>query len=285
MLSQACIISFQELLSEKIVRTQPLYGGDINEVYVLSTATRRVVVKVNNTIQFPNMFQEEAKGLDLLKQSNSFKIPKVFGYGEVKDGNSFLLLEYIGESNNTKSFSETFGTQLASLHSYTSSYFGFETNNYIGSLPQYNSFCDNASDFYITQRLQPQFELARQKGFTFQEENTLYNSLKDSIPDEKPSLIHGDLWSGNYIVGSDTTIFLIDPAVAFAPREMDLGMMHLFGGFPEQLFEVYNEVFPLQQDWKKRLPLWQLYYLLVHLNLFGASYYPRIKSILKQYTS
>ena len=284
MLSKKSITAFEELLSEQILSVQPLYGGDVNEVYVLLTETRKVVVKINDALRFPKMFEEEAKGLQLLEQTKTIKVPKVLDVGVVK-GKAFLLLPYINEGKEFDGFSEMFGTQLTKLHSCSASRFGLESHNYIGSLPQYNEFCTTASDFYISQRLQPQFEWAGQKGFMFNEEDSLYKILEDIIPNEKPSLIHGDLWSGNYIIGSDHSIYLIDPAVAFAPREMDLGMMYLFGGFPERLFEVYNEEFPLQQGWKKRLPLWQLYYLLVHLNLFGASYYPRIKSILQQYTS
>ena len=104
------------------------------------------------------------------------------------------------------------------------------------------------------------------------------------IPDEKPALIHGDLWGGNYLVNGNGDPCLIDPATAFAPREMDLSMMQLFGGFDKELFNSYKKEFPLESGFEERIPLWQLYYLLVHLNLFGAGYKSQVTSIIKQFS-
>ena len=160
---------------------------------------------------------------------------------------------------------------------------GLEKDNFIGSLPQYNYHCRSAADFYIEQRLQPQFTMAGQRGFVFDNLNACYRNMRDEIPNEASSLIHGDLWGGNFMVNEQGLPCLIDPAVAYASREQDIAMMHLFGGFDTQLFEIYNEEFPLQQGWKDRLPLFQLYYLLVHLNLFGDSYYQSVKRIVDKY--
>ncbi|MBQ4818519.1 fructosamine kinase family protein [Aquimarina sp. MMG016] len=283
MISSELIKHFETLLSEKIISTAPLSGGDINEVYILVTSTQKVVVKINSASQFQGMFQAEAIGLRELKDSKTFIIPEVLHYGELDDV-SFLLLEYIDSGMQSNDFWKVFGQQLAALHQNSRPYFGLETDNYIGSLPQYNTKQASASEFYITQRLIPQFKLAIQNGFSFSDVDVFYRNIENEIPNEKSSLVHGDLWNGNFMVDASGKPSLIDPAVAYAPREMDIGMMHLFGGFDNELFEVYHEVFPLDGNWKNRLPIWQLYYLLVHLNIFGSSYYKRVKSVLDLYS-
>ena len=126
--------------------------------------------------------------------------------------------------------------------------------------------------------------MASENGFQFKKLTSFYKTISKIIPNEAPSLIHGDLWSGNYMVSKKSQAVLIDPAVAFAPREMDIAMMKLFGGFSEELIINYNSIFPLEKGWEDRVSLWQLYYLLVHLNLFGSSYLPKVKSIINKYS-
>ncbi|WP_405208198.1 fructosamine kinase family protein [Aquimarina sp. LLG6339-5] len=283
MLSKELIKHLENLLSEKIISTKPLSGGDINEVFILTTNNRETVVKINSASNFPRMFKAETRGLQELIDANIFKIPEVLLFGKVADV-SFLLLEYIESGNKAQDFWSIFGEQLANLHQQSNPYFGFESDNYIGSLPQYNSKYSSASEFYITQRLQPQFEMAIKRGFSFSGLDSFYVAIENEIPDEASSLIHGDLWSGNFLIDINGSPCLIDPAVAYAPREMDISMMHLFGGFEYELFEVYNDIFPLVDGWKTRMEIWQLYYLLVHLNLFGISYYNGVKSIVGRYS-
>ncbi|WP_103867378.1 fructosamine kinase family protein [Aquimarina sp. I32.4] len=213
---------------------------------------------------------------------SAFTIPKII-YCDNFEDIAFLMLTYIDSGKKNDDFWEMFGEKLALLHQQKQSCFGFENDNYIGSLFQQNQLCDSPYKFYTTQRLQPQFELAQQKGYVFSELNVFYKNIEDEIPNEQPSLIHGDLWSGNFMIDKKGTPCLIDPAVSYAPREMDIAMMHLFGGFDSQLFDVYDEIFPFIDGWKNRLSLWQLYYLLVHLNLFGDSYYNQVKTIVKSY--
>ena len=107
--------------------------------------------------------------------------------------------------------------------------------------------------------------------------------ISEEIPNEPPSLIHGDLWNGNYLVSEAGKPVLIDPAAAFAPREMDIAMMHLFGGFSTTLFQAYQEIHPMEKNWEDRISLWQLYYMLVHLNLFGSGYLKQVEAILAKY--
>ncbi|MBW1294392.1 fructosamine kinase family protein [Aquimarina litoralis] len=282
MLSALQIQYIEDLLNDKVKQSQPLSGGDINDVYLLDTVNLQVVVKKNSASRFPDMFEKEAQGLKVLRDTKTFTIPEVLGIGALSD-TSFLLLEYIQPQEKHKDFWEIFGSQLASLHQNSTSHFGFESDNYIGSLWQYNKLCNSSVDFYITQRLQPQFILASQKGFSFQNLDVFYKNIEKEIPNELSSLIHGDLWNGNYTIGIKGFPSLIDPAVAYAPREMDIAMMHLFGGFDPQLFLIYNEIYPLQGNWKDRMSLWQLYYVLVHLNIFGSSYYNRVQQIINRY--
>lgn len=262
--------------------TKRLTGGDINDVFLLSCTAGQYVVKVNHATKFPGMFAAEAKGLELLRQSNSFKIPTVIGDGTIGE-KSYLLLEYIPEGNPTGAFWESFAWHLAQLHQTTQEDFGLDHDNYIGSLPQQNTHHDSASEFYITQRLEPQFRLASDNGFDFKKLDLFFKHISDEIPEEPPALIHGDLWAGNYMVSKDIEPVLIDPAVAFAPREMDLGMMQLFGGYPQETFDIYDSIFPLTPDWKQRMDIWQLYYLLVHLNLFGSGYLRQVKAVISKY--
>lgn len=267
----------------KLKNFQRLAGGDINAVFLLVTSTEKYVIKLNDKSAFPNLFQEEALALEALAKTNSFRIPNVICTGACKN-QSYLIMEYIETGTEKKSFWEDFGIHLAELHGNTNNHFGWESQNYIGSLQQYNNLCTNSADFYISKRLQPQLKQAQEKGFTFQHLDDFYANVAAFIPKgEKPALIHGDLWSGNYMIDANHKPVLIDPAICFASREMDLAMMQLFGGFPNRVFEVYQEYFPLPSDWKSRIELYQLYYLLVHLNLFGSSYLNRVQQIIKGY--
>ncbi len=266
-----------------IRRVDRLYGGDINKAYLVQSESNDYVVKINSARLYPNMFETEAMGLSLLSSSNSFRIPEVVSVGEF-DGHSYIMMEYIATGSASGSFWNDFSLNLASLHKNTQKSFGLDHSNYIGRLPQYNGEESTASEFYIQQRLEPQFKMAFDKGYEFYDLERFYSIISEEIPDEVPSLIHGDLWSGNYLISDKGEPTLIDPAVAFAPREMDLAMMQLFGGFSTEVYSLYNEQFPLIEEWEERTKLWQLYYLLVHLNLFGSGYLHQVQSIVKQYS-
>ncbi len=261
----------------------PLQGGDINEVFLLKCDAGDFVIKQNNAHRFPKMFEAEAHGLALLRNSQSFKIPKVIAYGN-EENTSYLLLEFITKGTPSSGFWKDFAQHLAKLHKTTTENFGLTHHNYIGSLSQINKPESFASEFYINQRLEPQFKLASEKGFPFSSLDLFFKNISEEIPKEVPSLIHGDLWNGNYLVSENNEPVLIDPAVAFAPREMDLAMMQLFGGFPQEVYDTYHELFPLNHNWKNRIPIWQLYYLLVHLNLFGSGYLSQVTKIIKSFS-
>lgn len=279
---QHIIPDIEANLNLKIFNSTPLSGGDINDVFLIETNSDKLVVKVNSASAFPDMFEAEKEGLDALRKTNAIKIPEVFSVGS-NNGITYLLLEYIPQRPESENFWEDFAEKMALLHQNTNKKFGFNNSNYIGSLPQSNEWCASAYEFYITQRLNPQFKMASVKGYSFKNLSTFYKKLEEIIPEESASLIHGDLWNGNYIVDNHGQACLIDPSVSYSHREMDIAMMHLFGGYSQILFNIYNEIFPLKEEWKSRLDIWQLYYLLVHLNLFGSSYYGSVEKILKKY--
>lgn len=258
------------------------YGGSINAVYLLDTSEGKLILKLNDLLEYPGMFDAEKLGLQTLSKTKAIDVPNVFEAGAI-DTTAFLLLEYKAEAPADRNFSDIFARQLAALHKNSADKFGFQASNYIGSLPQYNSHSTTAADFYLSQRLEPQFELAGKNGFIFANQSSVMKNIAAAIPDEPPSLIHGDLWVGNHLVNEDGLPCLIDPAVSYGPREMDLAMMKLFGGFSKNIFSAYNNHFPLPIGFEKRVSLWQLYYLLVHLNLFGTGYLNSVKRILKEY--
>ena len=260
-----------------------LAGGDINDVFLLKCSSESYVLKLNLDAKYPGMFEAEAKGLELLALSQSFRIPEVHHWGTL-DAYSYLLMEYIPSGDRSPDFWQNFAENLVKLHRTSDDHFGLEYSNYIGSLPQRNQAFDDASEFYISERLEPQLKMASDHGYSFPGLEKALKNIAEVIPKESPTLVHGDLWSGNYLVSSSGEPVLIDPAVAYAPREMDLGMMLLFGGFSSEVFERYNEIFPMAPGWEERVPLWQLYYLLVHLNLFGSGYLGRVRDIFRRYT-
>lgn len=261
-----------------------LTGGDINDVFMISSKEdKKSVVKINDAAKYPGMFEAEKSGLEQLARPGVIDIPEVLAVGKIKD-TAYLLLEYKASAPKALDFAETFGKQLAALHKTTSDEFGFSEDNYIGSLSQKNRSSKTAADFYISQRLEPQLKMAKDQGHSLQITGDFFKNISKIIPNEPPALIHGDLWNGNYLVNEKGKPCLIDPATAYAPREMDLAMMKLFGGFDPKIFNVYDEVFPLISGFEKRIPLWQLYYLLVHLNLFGSGYKNSVTTILKSFS-
>jgi len=256
-------------------------GGDICEVFLITASkNEKFILKLIDATGIPDMFPKEMNGLNALKKTGCIDIPAPIATGELDDY-SYLLMEYREKGKAPGDFWEKFGEQMACLHKHTNKEFGFSEDNYIGSLLQKNTWTRDASRFYINQRLKPQLELA--KGFDLNISEDFLENIAENIPDEPPSLIHGDLWNGNFLINAEGAPSLFDPAVTYAPREMDLAMMKLFSGFDRKLFDVYNEEFPLERGFEERLPLWQLYYLLVHLNIFGKGYRNQVVNIIKKY--
>ncbi|XCF05683.1 fructosamine kinase family protein [Tamlana crocina] len=279
-------IHLSGILNEDICSMSPVHGGDISTAYKIETATNAYFLKTNQASSALTMFEIEANGLNLIGSTNTIKTPKVLFCNRFGN-HAFLLMEFIeSKSPSAKDF-EHLGQQLAQLHQCSSKNFGLETDNFIGSLPQSNTQHSNWVDFYIHERLQPQFKLAHQKHLLTSSEipsvKKMNNSLSPLFKNIKPSLLHGDLWSGNYLISKDGTPYLIDPAVYFGHNEVDIAMSKLFGGFGESFYQSYVEIFPFSDETSARIDIYQLYYLLVHLNLFGNSYRNSVKTILEKY--
>jgi protein-ribulosamine 3-kinase len=270
------------------VRVQRLHavgGGCINNAVHLVTSSGSFFLKTNEATLYPGMFEAEAMGLKMLKEQGVIGVPGVIGSG-VEGNQSFILLEYIGSGKKIPDYWQDFGRSLAALHQVTSNRFGLDHDNYIGSLPQQNSAERTWVEFYITKRLQPMVEMAANARKPSEDWimrfDTLYKKLPGMLPEEPPSLLHGDLWNGNFMTAKDGRAWLIDPAVYFGNREMDLAMTRLFGGFEEGFYDAYHEAFPLLPGWRERIELYQLYPLLVHVNLFGGGYIGKVKDILNR---
>jgi fructosamine-3-kinase len=196
-------------------------------------------------------------------------------------------LEWLEKGAPKKDMWENFGRGLAIMHKQPQEYFGSNENNYIGSLDQNNDPHKEWHSFYTECRIKPLVKKLFDTGIfsstDIRDADLLCNSLKTILPIEPPSFLHGDLWAGNYMITSSGYAAIFDPAVYFGHREMDIGMTRLFGGFDQRFYEAYHETYPLEKEWEKRLPITQLYPLLVHAVLFGGHYISEVKHIFSAF--
>ncbi len=278
--------AIEAALGTSVEKVSPISGGDINIARLIETPKGNFFVKINDSPQSAKMLETEASGLRLLAKSGVIGIPEVIAQGTTS-GTAWLVLEYIPSGSPSKVFWEDFGRSLAALHQQTSEHFGLDHDNFIGSLPQSNTPKPDTIIFLIEERLRPQLKLALQAGQLKSQDaqnfEVLFKNLPQLIPDEPPALLHGDLWSGNYLCSNAGKPILIDPAVSFAHREMDLAMSRLFGGFSGRFYDAYFEAFPTEPGLEGRLGIYQLYYLLVHVNLFGRGYVGQVRTVLSRY--
>ena len=271
----------------KVQSSASTSGGCINQTSVLRlTNDERVFLKYNSHPP-ANFFNVEARGLKLLAQTaKGPRIPKPLALQDCAKP-TFLILEYIEESSPGQDFSVRFARSLAELHQTSHDSFGLDHDNYIGSTVQKNAQETNGIDFFRDQRLRPQQELARKTLPPSTDKNLskLYDRLENylDISGEKPALLHGDLWSGNYFPDTDQIPCIFDPAVYFGLREADLAMTELFGRLPQKFYDAYHEAFPLNPGYEERKDLYNLYHLLNHLNLFGGSYLASVEQVVRRY--
>jgi fructosamine-3-kinase len=267
-------------------------GGSINDAYRLETNEGPFFVKVNNHDAIPSFFEAEADGLARLQGTNTLRVPRVIAHGEDHD-DAYLLMEHIEHGTRNEGYWVALGRSLARMHRHTQEHFGLERPNYIGTLKQLNEPVRSATSgggfatFFQQRRLEPMVKMARDKrklddAITLRFER-LYSRLGDLFPPEPPALLHGDLWKENCLVGTAGEPVLIDPAVYFGHREMDIAMTQLFGGFDEEFYTAYNSEWPLEQGWEGRMDLCNLYPLLVHVNLFGGGYVAQLNAALQRY--
>lgn len=273
-------------IGESIESFSFLSGGCINKGGRLTTSGGSFFLKWNDEKKFPGMFFAEARGLALLRKAKGLAVPMVVQTGSA-GGLQFLLLEYIESGTRSGSFWKNFGAGLATLHKSSAPYFGLDHDNYIGTLPQFNTTQSTWVNFFKEHRLNAQLKIAidhnKLETDILKKFNLLFTELSSLLPDEPPALLHGDLWSGNVMVNSSGDPCLIDPAAYYGHREADLAMTQLFGGFDSSFLKSYTEVFPLADDFHNRFDLYNLYPLLVHLNLFGGGYKSQIVSVLKRF--
>ena len=286
-------------------------GGDINEARCIELSNgESIFVKFNSAANM-GFFEAEEKGLHAIALTDSIRTPKLLFRGLDKaSGKSFLAMEYISDDGKKEDFWEMFGRNLASMHlsgtdafvgadasdgagiscvtdlSLSNGRFGFDSDNYIGATRQINSPRSTWIDFFRECRLEPQFRMAED----YFDDTAVRCILKllDRLPDllvepKQPSLLHGDLWSGNYIIGRDGEAWLIDPAVYVGHAEADLAMTELFGRFPAEFYEAYSAVNPIGPGYSDRRDLYNLYHLINHLNLFGGTYYPAVMRIVGEF--
>ncbi|MGC4095244.1 MAG: fructosamine kinase family protein [Polyangiaceae bacterium] len=269
------------------VRLEPVSGGDINEAYRVQSARGACFVKTNANAP-ASLFPAEARGLEWLRRGGALRVPEVRFVSEPDEPVRYLVLEYIEAGRPARDFDERLGQGLAALHRSGLAEFGLDHDNFIGSLPQSNAAAPSWAEFYVQRRLEPQLaratasrrvSYAMRRGF-----ERLFAKMAELVgPSEAPSRLHGDLWGGNLYVDSHGAPCLIDPAVYAGQREVDLAMMRLFGGFAERVFAAYDEAFPLLPGAAERVALYQLYPLMVHVNLFGGSYVGSVERALTRY--
>jgi len=278
----------EEKLKIKIKSLSSLSGGCISDAYKITMSDgSNYFLKYDHSTS-NDMFIKEANGLKELAKANAIRIPNVLSFDE-----DYILLEYIPTGNKKKDFFEEFGRSFAEMHKFTSESFGFYEDNYIGSNPQKNIPVENEKkswvSFYFNKRILFQLQLAEKLGNSTDAlrkgVSKLENIIQEIIGDtkEKPSLLHGDLWGGNYMVDENGNAVLIDPAVYYGHREADLGMTKLFGGFSSEFYRAYVETFPLEDGHEYRENIYKLYQVLNHLNLFGGDYYSQALSLIKFY--
>jgi fructosamine-3-kinase len=261
----------------------PIKGGDIGEAYKLTIGLDRFFLKIYSGKRAESQIKGEIAGYKLIQSSNTILMPSVIA-SDYLNNEAYLILEYIEQKIPNKTDFERFGYKLRSLHNHTGNQFGSLNDNMIGELHQSNILNNNWSDFFTKERLIPQLRLAIGAGFIntnkFIKENQMKSIMSELLPNDKPSITHGDLWSGNFIIDHRGVPYLIDPSSYYGHGEVDIAMTRLFGGFDNAFYSGYYG------DKKIRFKyhdIYQLYYLLVHLNLFGVSYLGAVTSIMNKY--
>ncbi len=253
-------------------------GGCINETQALKLSNGERVFLKSNSSAPKNFFTAEADGLRLLERSkNGPSVPRPLGIS-TESNPQFLLLEYIESSSPKVGFASRFGQALAEMHRETQEQYGLDYDNFIGKTVQKNDLESDGLVFFREHRIRFQQELARKtRGLPTYIDKRLdlfCEKLETliNLKDEKPALLHGDLWSGNHFPSHDQVPYIFDPAVYFGLREADLAMTEMFGRLPEEFYSAYHEVFPTEPGYTERKDIYNLYHLLNHYNLFGGSY-------------
>jgi fructosamine-3-kinase len=253
---------------------RPVGGGSINQAYAVSDdGGRAYFVKLNDASRVA-MFAAEALGLRQMADTHTIRVPRPVCWG-TEGNSSYLVMEWLDLGYGTHQSWYDMGQQLAAMHRVVSSQgFGWEQTNTIGATPQINTWTETWLDFFAQHRLGYQIQLAKRRGGHFPDAERLLAVLPNLLADHhpQPSLVHGDLWSGNAAVTKLGEPVVLDPATYFGDREVDLAMTELFGSFPNDFYRAYNAAFPLEPGYQQRKTLYNLYHILNHFNLFGGGY-------------
>ncbi len=297
MLPQALTNALTTTLGQPIHDAQRIGGGYVSAVARVSAGRERYVVKWLAEAPiiprgWPSPFAAEAYALEQLSAPNAVRVPHVIAQADAHDDSPpFILLEWIDETAHAdrRAAGETLGQQLAALHRVTAPAYGWAQSNYIGLAPQLNTWTGSWTRFWAEQRLGAQMDLLQRAGRLVAQRAQRLERMIVRLPEwiddgaVQPSLLHGDLWGGNWLITADNTPVLIDPAAYYGDREAELAMCHLFGGFPSHFFHAYDEAWPPALGRDERIPLYQLYHLLNHLLGFGESYGIQVDRVLRHY--
>jgi fructosamine-3-kinase len=260
-------------------------GGCINQGYALSDGQQTYFVKINQASAL-TMFTAEASGLKQISATKTMRIPQPICWG-VGENFAYLVLEWLELGGSSNQAWERMGEELAAMHRVgIASAFGWEQNNTIGSTPQINDRTDNWADFFAERRIGYQLKLAQRRGASFADTNKIVAAIKSILSEHQPqpSIVHGDLWSGNagILRTGEPTIF--DPATYYGDREVDIAMTELFGGFPAAFYRGYNREWQLDEGYQHRKNIYNLYHILNHFNLFGGSYLAQAERMIGKIT-
>ena len=256
-------------------------GGCINRASSISDGKRTYFVKLNHA-DHVEMFAAEALGLQQMYETQTIRVPQPICWGTAEDM-AYIVMEWLELGRGNDRAWERMGQQLAAMHRATSPQgFGWDRNNTIGSTPQINDWLPDWAEFFAEHRIGFQLSLAQRRGADFGPRDRILAAVRQLLQDRKvqPSLLHGDLWSGNAAITQDGDPAILDPATYFGDREADLAMTELFGGFPAAFYRGYNQTFPLDPGYKQRKSLYNLYHILNHFNLFGGGYSAQAQSTI-----
>ena len=288
MLPASLIRTLDEHLGSRPSSVRLAPGGCINEAATFVCGGWRYFVKWNSDGP-PGMFEAEADGLRRLEAASAIAVPRVLAFSDAKGSQpAFLLLNDFGAGSPAARFDEELGERLAALHRTAGDHFGLVRDNFIGVLEQPNTPTDNWPEFFGDQRIGAQQREATRRGSLDSETHNLLDRVRARLVDwlpssPSPSLLHGDLWSGNFGVASNGSPVVFDPAVYYGDREVELAFTQLFGGFGSRFYSAYDAAWPREAGHSGRCDLYNLYPLLVHANLFGGSYARRVKSVASRY--
>ncbi|MFE8071262.1 fructosamine kinase family protein [Marinobacteraceae bacterium S3BR75-40.1] len=281
-LPESLLLALNDTGLASVENASPVGGGSINDAYHLTLSDGHEAFLKRHPHPPADFFAAEAAGLEALNRTNTVRVPRV-----IQSDDQWLLLEWLDSGARAPDYWETFGEQLAALHRQTHNAFGFKRDNFCGLTPQPNPWTHDGFEFFAESRLHHQARLARNQGLLdaagARRLERVCEQLERWIPEQPPSLIHGDLWGGNAIPGPQGEPVLVDPAAHYGWAEAELAMTTLFGSFPEAFYRSYESASGVASDWRQRTDLYNLYHLLNHLNLFGGGYRSSVERILQRY--